>query len=83
MILSIIPFYVKLLMQLLNQQIIVITPMPTICVGNRLVVHTVTQVENAIKAIFQVSRCVLLLGMILQKMKQTGWKLCPTSFSDS
>ena len=43
-----------------------ITPMPTICVDNCFAVHTVTQVENAIKAIFQVSRCVLLLNDITE-----------------
>ena len=62
--------------------IVRIKPMSTLCVDNRFAVHTDTQVENAIN-IFQVSHCVLLLGMILQKMNQTGWKLCSSSFSDS
>ena len=46
--------------------IVRIKPMSTLCVDNRFAVHTVTQVENAIKAIFQVSRCVLVLGIIFK-----------------
>ena len=35
--------------------IVRIKPMSTLCVDNRFGVHTVTQVENAIKAIFQIT----------------------------
>ena len=43
-----------------------ITPMPKVCLDDCFAVHTVTPVENAIKAIFQVSRCVLVLGMFFK-----------------
>ena len=40
--------------------------MPTLCVDDCFDVHTVTPVENAIKALYQVSRYVLLLGMFFK-----------------